>query len=234
MNLLSWMEWFARTYGYLGAFIVSIFGNLTIVFPIPYTTMIYMLGSILNPILLGLACGAGSTIGEMSAYLVGFGGKKLLEKRYGERLEAARTLFERFGAVIIFVFALLPLPDDLILIPLGMMGYSLKTVVVACFLGKTVMGIIVAVSGKLSYEIVSRVFGGGGLWATVATAILLAVFVYATVKVDWVKYLEVFARKRRGTEKRGDSLRLLEEAPGLATTTSRVWSSALPRPFRSL
>lgn len=197
MNLLSWMEWFARTYGYLGAFIISIFGSLTIVFPIPYTVTIYMLGSILNPILLGVICGAGSVMGEMSAYLVGLGGKKFLEKRYGERLEAARELFERFGAMIIFVFALLPLPDDLILIPLGMMGYSLKTVVVACFLGKTVMGIIVAVGGKLSYEVVSRVFGEGGLWTAVATAILLAVFVYATVKIDWVKYLEMFAKRRR-------------------------------------
>ena len=183
MNLLSWMEWFARTYGYLGAFIVSIFGSLTIVFPIPYTTMIYMLGSVLNPILLGAVCGAGSTIGEMSAYLVGLGGKKLLKKRYGERLEAARRLFERFGAVIIFIFALLPLPDDLILIPLGMMGYSLKTVMVACFLGKVAMGIIVAVGGRLSYEAVSMVFGGGGLWTTVATAALLAVFVLSLIHI---------------------------------------------------
>jgi len=159
-----------------------------------------VLGSMLNPVLLGAVCGAGSTIGEMSAYLVGLGGKKLLEKRYGERLEAARTLFERFGAVIIFIFALLPLPDDLILIPLGMMGYSLKTVMVACFLGKVAMGIIVATGGRLSYEIVSRAFGGGGLWTTVATAALLAVFVYATVKIDWVEHLNKFLKRKKTEE----------------------------------
>ncbi len=202
LNLLSWMEWFARTYGYLGAFVISVFGNLTIIFPIPYTVTIYMLGSILNPILLGLVCGAGSTIGELSAYLVGLGGWRVLEKRYGERLEAARKLFERFGPAIVFVFALLPLPDDLILIPLGMMRYSLKTILLACFLGKVAMGIIVAAGGRLSYEAVSVLFGGGGLWATVATAVLLAGFVYTTLKIDWVKYLEMFA-KRRGRRVEG-------------------------------
>ena len=205
LSLLSWMEWFARTYGYLGAFLVSIFGTLTIVFPIPYTVTIYILGSMLNPILLGLVCGAGSVIGEMSAYLVGLGGKKLLEKRYGERLDAAKRLFERFGALIIFLFALLPLPDDLILIPLGMMGYSLKTVLIACFLGKVAMGIIVAAGGRLSYKAVSIIFGGGGVWTTVATAVLLAVFVYATLKIDWVGYLNKFLKPKseKKSEERG-------------------------------
>ena len=65
------MEGLVRAYGYLGAFIISIFGNFTILLPVPYTLTIYAFGATLNPLLLGLVCGLGATIGEFSAYILG-------------------------------------------------------------------------------------------------------------------------------------------------------------------
>jgi len=114
------------TYGYAGAFLISIFGNFTIFFPVPFVLTIYAFGATLNPLILGLVCGLGSTVGEFSAYLIGRGGRRIIDERYGERLESAKLLVQKYGMAVIFVFAVLPLPDDLILIPLGMLRYNLK------------------------------------------------------------------------------------------------------------
>ncbi len=185
------MEGFVRTYGYLGAFIISIFGNFTILFPVPYTLTIYAFGATLNPPLLGLVCGLGATIGEFSAYILGLGGRKLLGEGYQRRLESARRLVERYGMLAIFIFAYLPLPDDLILIPLGMLRYDLKKALLAAFLGKTAMGITIAYAGRFSYVFIRDLFGGeGGPWGVVATAILLAVIMAALIKIDWAELLE--------------------------------------------
>ena len=134
MDVWGWMADLVANYGYFGAFVISIFGNFTIFFPVPFTITIYAFVASLNPAILGLACGLGSTIGEFSAYLVGLGGRRVIGERYEERLESAKRLLKRYGAAIIFLFALLPLPDDAILIPLGVLRYDLKKALVAAFL----------------------------------------------------------------------------------------------------
>ncbi|MCD6480158.1 VTT domain-containing protein [Candidatus Bathyarchaeota archaeon] len=197
MGLWGWMEGLVRVYGYLGAFLISIFGNFTILFPVPYTLTIYAFGATLNPLLLGLVCGVGSTIGEFSAYLLGLGGRKLLGEGYKRRLESARRLVERYGMLAIFLFAYLPLPDDLILIPLGMLRYDLRKALIAAFLGKTAMGITIAYAGRFSYVFIRDLFGGGGgPWGAIATAILLVVIMVALIRIDWAELLERMEAKR--------------------------------------
>ena len=177
-------------YGYAGAFFISIFGNFTIFFPVPFTVTIYAFGATLNPLLLGLVCGIGSTIGEFSAYLVGAGGRKVIESRYGERLESAKLLIQRYGMAIIFLFALLPLPDDVILIPLGMMRYDLKKTLIAAFLGKVAMCTIVAYAGRFSYTFVRDIFESGGIVGGIASVVLLVVILIAMMKIDWTRFIE--------------------------------------------
>jgi membrane protein YqaA with SNARE-associated domain len=178
------------TYGYAGAFLISIFGNFTIFFPVPFAITIYAFGVTLNPLLLGLTCGLGSTIGEFSAYMVGAGGRKVIEGRYGERLENARLLIERYGMAIIFLFALLPLPDDVILIPLGMMRYDLKKALIAAFLGKVAMCTIVAYAGRFSYTFVRDIFESGGIVGGIGSVVLLAIILIAMMRIDWTRFIE--------------------------------------------
>jgi len=177
-------------YGYAGAFLISIFGNFTIFFPVPFTITIYAFGATLNPLLLGLVCGIGSTVGEFSAYLVGVGGRKVIEGRYEERLESAKRLIQRYGATIIFLFALLPLPDDIILIPLGVLRYDLKKALGAMFLGKTIMLTFVAYAGRYSYTFVKDIFESGGVFGGVASVALLVVILVAMMKIDWTRFID--------------------------------------------
>jgi uncharacterized membrane protein YdjX (TVP38/TMEM64 family) len=180
-------------YGYAGAFIISIFGNFTIFFPVPFTITIYAFGATLNPFLLGIVCGFGSTIGEFSAYLLGRGGRKVIEDRYEKRLESAKVLIQRYGMTIIFLFALLPLPDDVILIPLGVLEYDLKKALTAAFLGKVCMCTIVAYAGRYSYTFVRDLFESGGILGGIASVILLFVILVAMMRIDWTKFIDTKA-----------------------------------------
>jgi len=197
LSIWGWMEGLVHSYGYAGAFVISIFGNFTLFFPVPYALTIYAFGATLDPFLLGLVCGLGATIGEFSAYLIGRGGRELIEGSYGGRLEGAKTLIQRYGMLAIFFFALTPLPDDLILIPLGMLKYSLRKALVAAFLGKVAMCLAIAYAGRFSFEVVRDVFESGGAWGGIISAVLLVIVIVAMIKVDWSKFIGNFAGKER-------------------------------------
>ncbi len=196
MDIWAWMTDLVANHGYLGAFFISIFGNFSVFFPVPYVITIYAFGATLNPLLLGLSCGLGATIGEFSAYLIGRGGRRVIDERYGDKLETAKKLVQNYGMTIIFLFAVLPLPDDLLLIPLGMIRYDLKKAITAMFLGKLVMCTAVAYAGRYSYSIIKDIFASGGWFGGIASTIMLAIVVYVLLKVDWNKYLEERMDKR--------------------------------------
>ncbi|HUS79365.1 MAG TPA: VTT domain-containing protein [Patescibacteria group bacterium] len=191
MDIWGWMGDLVATYGYAGAFVISIFGNFTIFFPVPFAVTIYAFGATLNPLLLGLVCGLGSMLGEFSAYLVGRGGRRVIDERYGERLEGAKLLVQRHGMLLIFLFAVLPLPDDLILIPLGMLRYDLRKAMLAMFVGKTLMCIALAYAGLYSYDFVLGVFESSGIWGGLASVVFLAAVIIAMIKIDWTNFLKV-------------------------------------------
>ena len=190
MDLWAWMNDLVANYGYMGAFFISTFGNFTVFFPVPFVLTIYAFGATLNPLMLGLVCGLGSTVGEFSAYLIGMGGRRVLHDRYSKQLDTAKKLVEKYGVAIIFLFALLPLPDDLILIPLGMMKFDIKRAIAAMFAGKFLMCTAVAYAGRYSYTIIRDVFASSGWLGGVLSTGLMIVFIYAMLKVDWSKFIE--------------------------------------------
>lgn len=190
MDVWTWMTELVTVYGYLGAFLVCTLGNISIFIPIPFAIIVYAFGSTLNPLLLGLVSGLGSTIGEMVSYFLGWGGRRMIESRYGSRLDAAKRLIDRYGALSVFLFALLPLPDDLLLIPLGMMRYDLKKTFIALLLGKTLMCIFLAYAGAFSFSYLRDVFAAGGVVGGVASVVMLAIIIIVMLRIDWAKMLE--------------------------------------------
>jgi len=191
LDLWSWMSALVTNYGYVGAFFISLFGNFTIFFPVPFAITIYAFGATLNPIILGVVCGLGSTIGEFSAYLVGMGGRKVLEERYGDRLEMAKRLVQKHGMAVVFIFALLPLPDDLLLIPLGMLRYDIRKVMIAAFFGKVGMCLTIAFAGRFSFVFVKEIFESSGILGGVLSVALLAIIVVGMLVIDWSKFVNL-------------------------------------------
>lgn len=154
MSIWVWLEGIAYTYGYPGVFVLALLCNLTFFLPAPLVVPVYAMGVTHNPLLLGLSSGLGSTIGEFSSYIIGVSGSKIINERYSKQIAVTRRLLERHGAFLIFVFALTPLPDDLLLVTYGVIKYDLKKAFSAMLLGKILMNTIVAYSGKYSFEFV--------------------------------------------------------------------------------
>jgi membrane protein DedA with SNARE-associated domain len=206
-----WMRNFAVQYGYLGIFLISLLGAMSIFVPIPYTIVIFILGGlqdtvgnwVFEPLWIAVAAGVGAAIGEFSGYLIGFGGRKVIGDKYKKKMDFLTKLFKKFGPIAIFVFALTPLPDDLLFIPLGIMRYGLIQAFIPALLGKFFSNLIIAYSGRLSLEIVKNIFGVEGegmslLIGTIIGIVLLVIVFIIMFKVDWEKR---FAKYLGETEK---------------------------------
>jgi len=186
-------------YGYFGIFLISLFGAMSIFFPIPYTVVIFTIGGIkvFEPVWVAVAAGIGSTVGEFSGYLIGFGGRKAISGKYQKKMDFLMKLFKKFGSVLIFLFALTPLPDDLLFIPLGVMRYGIIRALVPALIGKVLMNLIIAYSGRFSVQIIRDIFGVESDWVSALIGMVLAIVLLIAVliimfKVDWEKYFEKY------------------------------------------
>ena len=192
IRIQEWLSTLVLQHGYLGVFLISLIGALSIAIPIPYTILIFTCGHYLDPVLVALAGGAGSAVGEISGYGLGYAGRIVTSVERRKKMDYFLRLFRRYGTVSIFLFALTPLPDDLLFIPLGIMRYSFIKAFIPCLLGKTVMCFILAYGGRLSIDFVEQILGGSGSTTTaIASTILLIVVVFLLYKIDWEKYFPI-------------------------------------------
>ena len=194
---LEWMEQFARQFGYPGVFLISLVGAMSIVFPIPYTLVIYVLGGVLDPILVAVSGGLGSAVGEFSGYVFGYYGRAVLSEERRRKMDYMMKVFHRYGFAAIFLFALTPLPDDLLFIPLGIMRYRFIKAFIPAILGKMLMCFILAYSGRMSVEAIEVIFGEGGWLGVIVTSALLIIVIVAVIKIDWEKVFEKYVSAER-------------------------------------
>ena len=126
-GFFSWSREIALTWGYLGIFVVNFIGSATIIFPVPAFLFVFILGGILNPWLVGISAALGASMGELTGYAIGLGGKKVIEKKYEKWLKKANKWMEKYRAFfIITLFAATPLPDDIVGVFCGAIKYDLK------------------------------------------------------------------------------------------------------------
>jgi membrane protein YqaA with SNARE-associated domain len=189
---LNWMRDFAVQFGYFGVFVISFIGSVSVVFPVPYTIVIYLLGAVLDPFFVAVSGGLGSALGEFSGYALGYYGRKVVNKERRRKMDYMVKVFDRYGPAAIFLFALTPLPDDLLFIPLGVMRYSFWKAFIPAVLGKMLMTFILAYSGQQSITMIKTLFSGSGLLGMVITFALLITIIVAMVKIDWEKVFEKY------------------------------------------
>lgn len=140
-----------QTFGYLGVFLVSLITSSTVLLPLPGALVIFAAGAELNPFLVAIFAGLGASFGELTGYAVGWGSKKTVTKKYAKQLEEIRKLFGRWGGdFVIFVFAILPLPFDIIGIFCGNIGWDIRRFFAAMLPGKIIKFLVVAYAGYYS------------------------------------------------------------------------------------
>lgn len=180
-----------KNIGYPGISLLSFIGAGSVIIPIPYTVILFGIAPAFNPLLLAIAAGLGAAGGELVGYGLGYAGRHAVGKKRRRQLDAMLSIFERFGMPAVFIFALTPLPDDLLFIPLGLMHYSLWKSFTACVAGKFAMSFIIAHVGKAAGKLFDN-------WMFAAlVAVLLALVVVAMFRIDWVKIAEKYAPRKR-------------------------------------
>ncbi|MFH0951653.1 MAG: VTT domain-containing protein [Patescibacteria group bacterium] len=181
---------YSQRHGYWGSLIFTFLAHTTIIIPIPYTILLLYLGSTgLSIVLLALAAGFGATLGELSSYLVGLGGGALVWRKYGEHFKALKRIIERRPHMmpwVIFLFGVSPLPDDVLLIPLGMIRYNFFKAVIPMALGKIILAGIFTGTGSLASPFIQSLVEQTDVpWASFVTVFFVIIAVYLVLKVDW-------------------------------------------------
>lgn len=159
-------------YGYLGAFVISVFGGATILAPIPMTPVVFALGTVLKPsfapylgpVFVGAAAGLGETLGGLTIYMTGYGGGAALARTNRRRIQAiySRMLrwVEKRGTLTLFLLSATLNP---FFYPAGLaagaLRFGIKKYFFICLAGKIIKGMTVAFAGYWGLGAILRTFG---------------------------------------------------------------------------
>ncbi len=193
-----WIMDAASAFGYSGAFAVSFMGNATILVPFPYVVVPFVLGADMghDPWMVGLVSGIGAALGEMTGYFAGYYGRRLLKEE--DKINGFREYVQRrpsMTPVIIWFLAATPIPDDILIVPLGVARYSWWRMFVPLLIGKTIFLTAIAWAGRLGLVWVESVFLSGDPSSLSSISLgavgflLIVLALYMIVRVDWNKRL---------------------------------------------
>ncbi len=185
--------------GYLGGFLLGFLGAVSIFIPIPYTVVLLGMGAVpgVNLFLLAAVAGLGAAVGETLGYGIGYAGRRFVNKKHDRRFNAMMRIFDRFGMLAVFLFALTPLPDDILIIPLGMMRYNFWKVLIPCVAGKFLMSLVIVHAGAAAGQAIMT----DSLFAVV-TMVLLVLVMVAMFKLDWEKLVQKYLPEKNKEKKK--------------------------------
>jgi membrane protein YqaA with SNARE-associated domain len=140
-----------RAYGYLGAFLISIILNATIILPVSNVAVMMALGATLPSFyIVGLAGGFGAGIGEMTGYIAGRSGRGLLAK--SQVYHRVEGWVKRWGWIAVFVLSIFPIIFDVVGITAGALRMPVWRFFVACWLGRTISYVFMTYLASLGFR----------------------------------------------------------------------------------
>lgn len=138
------------------------------------------------------ATALGAALGKLVVFLYGYGARRVIS---GEELKYAKQFFGRISKwgidIAVFIFAVSPLADDVLYIPLGASGYNIKRGFLAVLAGKTVLATAIVLFADIVSTLVKEATGSIWTGTAVIAAITLALTVMA-LRIKWSKALEAY------------------------------------------
>ena len=139
-------------YGYLGIFLVALLANATVLLPAPGVAIIYAMGSVFNPLGVGLAAGTGGAIGELSGYLAGYSGQAIIERT--DIYSRIHPWVEKYGGWAVLVLSAIPNPFfDVAGIAAGIVKMRMRTFLISVWVGQLIKMTIIAYAGQASIQV---------------------------------------------------------------------------------
>lgn len=137
---------------------------------------------------IGFLVAIGAALAKSIHYLVTFFIGKHLSQNRRQRLDADAVKVKRWAFWLLYIAAATPIPDEPIVIPLGLMKYSISKFFTAFFLGKLSITIIGAFLGAWTKSVFSEWFSPE---LTIALSVVLTIVVTVILlKVDVGKLIE--------------------------------------------
>ena len=144
-------------YGYPGVFLISILANATVLLPAPGVAIVFAMGGVFNPFIVGIVAGAGAAIGEMSGYIAGFGSQVVVERM--KLYNRIKDWTQRYGVWTILILAAIPNPFfDLAGMAAGALKMPIRKFVLVCLIGKIIKMWIFAYAGAYSINWLINLF----------------------------------------------------------------------------
>jgi membrane protein YqaA with SNARE-associated domain len=156
-----------KNYGYLGAFLISIFGGATVIIPVPMLAVVFALGAAMPDLwhvaLMGTAAALGELIGALTIYMTGHGAGRAISSKPG-RMQAAYErmlgLMERRGPLTLFIVASIVNPFFYpAALACGALRFGLRKYIFIVLAGKIIKCMTVVYAGYFGLKGIFRAFG---------------------------------------------------------------------------
>jgi membrane protein YqaA with SNARE-associated domain len=158
-------------HGYLGLFLISLLAGSPLPIPTPSMILTFTLGSLLNPLYIGLVAGIGNTIGNVFLYYTGRAGLKIFkdfnrqDSRIGRVMRServSRLVESKSWGEMAIVFLLFIYPNPVatpLILAMGAARFNLTKFTIICWSGKTVQGLILSYLGHFGLRSLLHFFG---------------------------------------------------------------------------
>ena len=198
MDIQGILTYFGNV-GYIGIFIISFLGSILIFIPVPYFPILITsaLNKELDPNIIALSATFGAVLAKSSIFIASYYGRNLLSNKTKSKILPLQNFLAKYGGLAAFIAALLPVPYDLVYIPLGIAKYSVRKFVLFTFIGKLLYGLIIVwgavflgrpiMEKFLSFSDANNQFSIAVISAL--TIGLLILILFFTFKMDWTKII---------------------------------------------
>lgn len=147
-------------YGYAGIFIVSFLAGVTAFVPVPSVFLVFTLGAVLSPILIGLIAGAGEAIGSLGIYLTATSGARAFHALDRGVISKFRDWIKTRGVISVFAMSAIFNPLFFPFTALaGMMHFGWWRFFLLCLAGKVLKNTVVAYAGFFGVKALLNLIG---------------------------------------------------------------------------
>jgi membrane protein DedA with SNARE-associated domain len=147
-----------------------------------------------DPLTIGFLVALGSAFAKFIHYIATFFIGLFIGQERRKRLDIASMKLRRWAPLALFVVAATPLPDEPVVIPLGLMKYNPVKFFVPYFFGKLLIAIVGAYLGLLGENTLAPFVSGDVLM--VVSVILTIIITIILLKVDVTKIAERILRRK--------------------------------------
>jgi len=152
-----------------------------------------------DPISIGLLVAFGAATAKLLHYITAFFIGKHIGEQRRKQLDRSAKKLGRWAPLAIFIAAATPIPDDPVIIPLGLLKYSPAKFYASYFVGKLLIGVGGAYAGRYGEHLLGSVLNHEAL--IIISVISTIVITIILLKVDVEKIVERILRKRPEKQK---------------------------------